>query len=237
MNLYDRYLMPLLIDAGCGLKDFQALRALLLPQAAGAVLEIGIGTGRNLPFYDPARVSSLQGLDPAGQMHRKAQTRAKAAGLEVELIALSAEQIPAPDASYDTVVCTFTLCTIPDPVTALREMRRVLKTGGKLLFCEHGRAPEAPVQRWQDRLTPWWKPHRRRLSPEPRRAGDAQRRRLRADANRVELSERPQAAGVRDARRCGGRLNGRVRIRPVKAGTPEANCGPRSPRRAGLAKP
>ncbi len=158
MNLYDRYLMPLLIDAGCGLKDFQALRALLLPQAAGAVLEIGIGTGRNLPFYDPARVSSLQGLDPAGQMHRKAQARAKAAGLEVELIALSAEQIPAPDASYDTVVCTFTLCTIPDPVTALREMRRVLKTGGKLLFCEHGRAPEAPVQRWQDRLTPWWKP-------------------------------------------------------------------------------
>lgn len=158
MNLYDRYVMPLLIDAGCGLKDIQAQRALLLPRAKGKVLEIGIGTGRNLEFYDPAKLTSLQGLDPAPQMNGKAQQRARAAGLNVELITLSAEQIAAPDASYDTVVCTFTLCTIPDPVTALRQMRRVLKPGGELLFCEHGRSPEASVQRWQDRLTPWWKP-------------------------------------------------------------------------------
>ena len=158
MNLYDRYLMPLLIDACCGLKDIQAQRALLLPRAKGKVLEIGIGTGRNLAFYDPAKLTSLQGLDPAQQMNGKAQKRARAAGLNVELITLSAEHIPAPDASYDTVVCTFTLCTIPDPVTALRQMRRVLKPGGELLLCEHGRSPEASVQRWQDRLTPWWKP-------------------------------------------------------------------------------
>ncbi|MGK2943046.1 MAG: class I SAM-dependent methyltransferase [Immundisolibacter sp.] len=158
MNLYDRYLMPLLIDVCCGIKAIQAQRAQLLPQAEGKVLEIGIGTGRNLAFYDPARLTSLHGLDPAQQMNHKAQRRARAAGLEVELITLSAEQIAAPDASYDTVVCTFTLCTIPNPVTALQQMRRVLKPGGKLLFCEHGRSPEAPVQRWQDRLTPWWKP-------------------------------------------------------------------------------
>lgn len=158
MNIYDRYLMPLLIDACCGLKDIQAQRAQLLPRARGKVLEIGIGTGRNLAFYDPAKLTSLQGLDPAPQMSGKAQKRARAAGLDVELITLSAERIPAPDATYDTVVCTFTLCTIPDPVTALRQMRRVLKPGGELLFCEHGRSPEASVQRWQDRLTPWWKP-------------------------------------------------------------------------------
>jgi ubiquinone/menaquinone biosynthesis C-methylase UbiE len=158
MNLYDRYLMPLLIDACCGMKAIQAQRALLLPRARGKVLEIGIGTGRNLAFYDPAKLTSLQGLDPAQQMSGKAQKRARTAGLTVELITLSAEQIPAPDATYDTVVCTFTLCTIPDPVTALWQMRRVLKPGGELLLCEHGRSPEASVQRWQDRLTPWWKP-------------------------------------------------------------------------------
>lgn len=158
MNPYDRYVMPLLIDACCGMKAVQKQRARLLPRAEGRVLEIGIGTGRNLPFYDPAKLESLQGLDPAGQMNQKARRRASAAGLEVELLTLSAEAIPAPDASYDTVVCTFTLCTIPDPVKALREMRRVLKPGGRLLFCEHGRAPEASVQAWQDRLTPWWKP-------------------------------------------------------------------------------
>lgn len=158
MNLYDRYLMPLLIDACCGMKDIQKQRALLIPRAKGRVLEIGIGTGRNLGFYDASKLTSLEGLDPAEQMNPKAERRAREAGLKVELLTLSAESIPAPDATYDTVVCTFTLCTIPDPIQALREMRRVLKPGGELLFCEHGRSPEEPVHRWQDRLTPWWKP-------------------------------------------------------------------------------
>lgn len=158
MNFYDRYLMPRLIDACCGMPAVQQQRAALLPRARGRVLEIGIGTGRNLPFYDATKLSSLQGLDPATQMNPTAQKRADKAGIKVELLTLSAEEIPAPDASYDTVVCTFTLCTIPDPVKALHEMRRVLKPGGQLLFCEHGRAPDAGVQRWQDRLTPWWKP-------------------------------------------------------------------------------
>jgi len=176
MNLYDRYLMPALIDLCCGLKPIQAQRAALIPRARGDVLEIGIGTGRNLPFYDGAKLTSLQGLDPATQMNAKARGRADAAGLAVELITLSAEAIPAPDARYDTVVCTFTLCTIPDPIAALHEMRRVLKPDGQLLFCEHGRAPETSVQQWQDRLTPWWKPvaggcHLNRDVPELLRAG------------------------------------------------------------------
>jgi len=158
VNLYDRFVMPMLIDCCCGMKAIQAQRAELLPRARGKVLEIGIGTGRNLPFYDPSKVQSLDGLDPAAQMNPTARKRARRAGLAVELITLSAEEIPAPDATYDTVVCTFTLCTIPDPIKALHEMRRVLKPGGQLLFCEHGRSPDEGVQVWQDRLTPWWKP-------------------------------------------------------------------------------
>ena len=158
MNFYDRYFMPVLIDLCCGMQAIQEQRALLLPRAEGRVLEIGIGTGRNLPFYDPSKLESLQGLDPADQMNAKAARRAEAAGLKVELLSLSAEAIPASAASYDTVVCTFTLCTIPDPVKALHEMRRVLKPSGKLLFCEHGLSPDEGVSRWQDRLTPWWRP-------------------------------------------------------------------------------
>ncbi|MDE0855604.1 MAG: class I SAM-dependent methyltransferase [Nevskia sp.] len=158
MNLYDRYLLPTLIDLLCGIKPVQRQRAKIVPLARGRVLEIGIGTGRNLPFYDKSRLQQLYGLDPAPQMHHKARQRMQAAGLQVELLDLPAEKIPMPDASFDTVVSTFTLCSIPDVVTALREMRRVLKPGGRLLFCEHGTAPDASVRRWQDRLTPLWKP-------------------------------------------------------------------------------
>lgn len=158
MNLYDRYLLPTLIDLLCGIKPVQRQRAKLVPRAQGRVLEIGIGTGRNLPFYDKSRLAQLYGLDPALQMHRKARQRMHEAGIEVELLDLPAEKIPMPDASFDTVITTFTLCTIPDAVAALREMRRVLKPGGRLLFCEHGTAPDASVRRWQDRLTPLWKP-------------------------------------------------------------------------------
>lgn len=158
MNPYDRYLLPYLIDLACGIGPVQRQRAKIVPLAEGRVLEIGIGTGRNLPFYDKSRVDSLLGLDPAPQMHRLARQRAEHAGLAVELLELSAEAIPLPDASMDSIVMTFTLCSIPDPVRALAEMRRVLKPSGQLLFCEHGAAPDAGVRRWQDRLTPVWKP-------------------------------------------------------------------------------
>lgn len=155
---YERRLLPHVIDCACGMKAVCRERAKVVPLARGRVLEIGIGTGRNLPHYDAAKIDSLCGLDPAAQMLPKARERMAAAGLDVALLTLSAEAIPAADSSFDTVVCTFTLCTIPDPVAALREMRRVLKPDGVLLFSEHGLAPDAEVRRWQDRLTPLWKP-------------------------------------------------------------------------------
>ncbi len=158
MNWYDRHVLPYLIDFACGLPMVQAQRRLLVPQAQGRVLEVGMGTGRNLPFYDRQRVSLVVGVDPAMQMHRLAQRRSRQAGIAVELMGLSAEHLPATDASFDTVVCTYTLCSIPDPLQALREMRRVLVPGGRLLFCEHGRAPDETVRRWQDRLQPLWGP-------------------------------------------------------------------------------
>ena len=154
---YDRHLLPYLIDLACGIKPVKRQRRKVVPLARGRVLEIGIGTGLNLEHYDAARVEKIVGLDPGTQMHRLAQKRLARTALSVELVGLSAEKIPYPDASFDTVLVTYSLCTIPDPVSALREMRRVLKPGGALIFCEHGRAPDASVRRWQDRITPYWK--------------------------------------------------------------------------------
>lgn len=153
---YERHLLPYLIDFACGIKPVRRQRRKVVPRAHGRVLEIGIGTGLNLEHYDKARLEKLVGLDPGVEMHRLARKRMDQAGLEVELVSLSAEQIPFEAASFDTVLVTYTLCTIPDPLAALREMRRVLKPGGELIFCEHGKAPDASVRRWQDRLTPAW---------------------------------------------------------------------------------
>ena len=153
---YERHLLPYALDFACGLPMVARQRQQVVPQAQGRVLEVGIGTGLNMPYYDKTRVSQITGLDPALELHPRARERIAQAGLQVQLLALSAEQIPLPDASFDTVLVTYTLCTIPDPLAALREMRRVLVPGGQLLFCEHGRAPEASVRRWQERLQPLW---------------------------------------------------------------------------------
>lgn len=155
---YDRHIFPLAMDLACGLPMVGRQRELVVPRAQGRVLEVGLGTGRNLPYYDKARVTQIVALEPALQMHALARERATEAGLAVELVGLSAERIPLPDASFDTVLTTYTLCSIADPLAALKEMRRVLKPSGRLLYCEHGRAPEASVQRWQDRLQPLWGP-------------------------------------------------------------------------------
>lgn len=153
---YERHVLPYLIDVACGVGPVRRQREKVVPQAAGCILEIGIGTGLNLPHYDTQRVDRIVGLDPGTDMHRLARKRLQGHDLRVELVGLSAERIPYDDASFDCVVVTYSLCTIPDPVAALCEMRRVLKPGGRLLFCEHGRAPDARVARWQDRLTPLW---------------------------------------------------------------------------------
>ena len=153
---YERILLPYLTDLACGGKPIGKQRMKVIPQAHGRVLEVGIGTGRNMPFYDSARVTNIVGVDPALSMHRLALKRIRRSGIKVELVGVSAEKLAVADASFETVVCTYTLCTIPDPVAALREMRRALVPGGKLLFSEHGRAPDASVRKWQARVQPYW---------------------------------------------------------------------------------
>jgi ubiquinone/menaquinone biosynthesis C-methylase UbiE len=157
-NWYERHILPKALDFACGMPMIGRMRQLVVPHAQGRVLEVGIGTGLNMRYYDKTRVTHITGLDPAQQLHPLAQERIAQAGLPVDLVGLSAEKIPLPDASFDTVLITYTLCTIPDAPAALLEMRRVLAPTGKLLFCEHGRAPDASVQRWQERLQPVWGP-------------------------------------------------------------------------------
>jgi len=155
-NWYERHVLPWLVDIACSVRPVWRQRHKVVPLAQGRVLEIGIGTGLNLEHYDRARIEKIVGLDPGLEMHPQARKRIRRAGLEVELIGLSAEAIPLEDQSFDTVLVTYALCTIAHPGAALREMRRVLKPGGKLIFCEHGLAPDASVRRWQGRLTPLW---------------------------------------------------------------------------------
>lgn len=157
MNLYDRYLLPPLISAACGMQVFRQLREQVVPQARGRVLEVGMGSGLNLPLYRPEQVEFVWGLEPSAGMRRLARQRVAAAPFEVRWLDLPGEAIPLEDASVDTVLLTFTLCTIPDWRAALAQMHRVLRPGGQLLFCEHGLAPEEAVQRWQHRLNPLWK--------------------------------------------------------------------------------
>lgn len=156
MGFYDRHLLPRVVHFTCGLKPAMKQRQKVVPLAAGRVLEIGIGSGLNIPFYDAARVQHLWGLDPSADMWAIAQKNAAEHHLEVEFIQSGAESIPLGAGAADTVVMTYTMCTLPEVGASLAEIRRVLKPGGRLLFCEHGRAPDASVRRWQDRLNPLW---------------------------------------------------------------------------------
>jgi ubiquinone/menaquinone biosynthesis C-methylase UbiE len=153
---YDRRVLPELIGCACRTRALTRQRARLIPLAEGRVLELGMGAGANLPFYDPRRVSELRGLEPSEPLRAKAAAVARPAGLGLRLDDGRAEALPYPPASFDTVVSTFTLCSVPDPAAALREARRVLKSSGRLLFCEHGLAPDRRTARWQHRLEPAW---------------------------------------------------------------------------------
>lgn len=153
---YEQVLLPYLVDWCCGIAAVSKQRRKVVPLASGRVLEIGIGTGLNLEHYDKSKVESIIGLDPGAELHGLTRKRIAKFGVSVELVSLSAERIPFDDASFDTVLVTYSLCTIPNPVAALQEMRRVLKPHGRLVYCEHGLAPDASVRSWQDRLTPVW---------------------------------------------------------------------------------
>jgi len=155
-NWYERNVLPWLIELACGTRAVGRQRMKVVPRAQGQVLEIGLGTGLNLPFYDAKRVSGIVGVEPSLKMHGLALKRGRAARLPVEIVGLGAERLPLADRAFNTVVCTYTLCTIPEPVAALQEVRRVLAPGGRLLFSEHGLAPDESVRKWQARLQPIW---------------------------------------------------------------------------------
>ena len=156
MGFYDSLVLPHLVHLTCGLKPAMKQRAKVVPLATGRVLEIGIGSGLNIPLYDPDRVEHLWGLDPSAEMWAIAQKNAQEHHLDAEFIHSGAESIPLESGTADTVVMTYTMCTIPEVPAALAEIRRVLKPDGRLLFCEHGEAPDASVRRWQERLNPIW---------------------------------------------------------------------------------
>jgi ubiquinone/menaquinone biosynthesis C-methylase UbiE len=156
MGFYQDEIVPLLINWSMRQKNLAAYRARIIPAAEGRVLEIGIGSGLNLPFYS-RNVARVIGLEPSPRLLAMARRVERTGNGSVEFIEGSAEAIPLKDASVDTVVTTWTLCSIPDLLRALRDMRRVLRPGGRLLFVEHGLAPDPNVIWWQDRLTPVWK--------------------------------------------------------------------------------
>jgi len=157
MTWYEEKVLPSLINLACGSKPNRKQREKIVPRATGDVLEVGFGSGLNLPFYDRGKVRHIWGLEPSPGMRRLASKAIARSPLDVELIDLPGEEIPLDDDSADTVLVTYTLCTIAEVAEALDGIRRVLKPQGRLLFCEHGKAPDSNVQKWQDRLNPAWK--------------------------------------------------------------------------------
>ncbi len=154
---WDRHVVPRLIGFACTQPPIMRERARLIPRAAGEVLEYGVGGGANLALYDPARVTGVTGIDPSDPLLARARAAPHAA-IPLRIEQGVAEALPFPDASFDTVVSTFTLCSVADQARALAEARRVLKPGGRLLFLEHGLSPDPGPARWQHRLEPLWKP-------------------------------------------------------------------------------
>lgn len=156
MGVYSRYVLPRLVDRLMDNEQIAEEREKTLQGVRGETLEIGFGTGLNLPYYPPS-VRRLTAVDVNPGMGALARKRLRSSQIEVEMRCLSGERLPMDDASFDSVVCTWTLCSVPDVGQALAEIRRVLRPGGRLFFVEHGLAREQAVQRWQHRLTPLWK--------------------------------------------------------------------------------
>lgn len=154
---YDETILPKIVSLGCGSEDVDRLRKEVVPLARGAVFELGCGGGFNQQHYDPALVSSFAGIDPNGSLLDAARQRAQAKGWQADIREGRGEAIPFGDGAFDTVVCTYTLCSVDNPGQVLAEMRRVLKPGGRLLFLEHGKAPDAGTAKWQRRIEPVWK--------------------------------------------------------------------------------
>lgn len=157
MGFYAKYILPKVSHFVCSAKPLRRQREKVVPLARGRVLEVGIGSGLNLPFYAAGKVQHVWGLDPSKESWALAQQAGVQSEFDVEFVEATAEEIPLDDGSADTVLVTYALCSIPEILPALGEMRRVLKQSGRLIFCEHGTAPDKAVQRWQNRLNPIWK--------------------------------------------------------------------------------
>jgi SAM-dependent methyltransferase len=154
---YDEHIVPRVIRCACASPAIMKVRTQVVPLAAGEVFELGCGGGINQQFYDPHKVVRFSGMDPSAKGLNFARAAAASKGWDADLRQGFGEAIPFADASFDCVVCTYTLCSVDDPAQVLREMRRVLKPGGKLLFAEHGSAPDESVRKWQGRIEPVWK--------------------------------------------------------------------------------
>ena len=157
MSLYGKYILPKLLNSCCSNPPMVYQRKKVVPLAEGDVLEVGIGSGLNLPFYDKSKINKLWGLDPSEELNKMAADVAKEEKMEVDFIISGAEEIPLPDNKVDTVILTYTMCTIPDVDLANEEIKRVLKPEGKLIFCEHGISPDENIYKWQKRINPIWK--------------------------------------------------------------------------------
>jgi ubiquinone/menaquinone biosynthesis C-methylase UbiE len=157
VSLWARYVLPTLVEKACRSHSILCERKRWVPRASGHVLEVGVGTGLNIPFFDASRATSVIGLDVAPQLLAKARPRASTAAVPVELVEGDAEQMPFDRARFDSVLLTYTLCSVPTPARTLAEIHRVLKPGGELIFVEHGRSPDPRAYRLQRMITPAWK--------------------------------------------------------------------------------
>ena len=155
-SLYEKYLLPKMLDCCCSTKPINYQRNKVVPHAKGKILEIGIGSGINIPFYKKSQIEKLYGLDPSEELNHMALKVANKHNLDVEFLLSGAEEIPLPSNSIDTILITYTLCTIPDLNSSMSEMKRVLKDDGNFLFCEHGIAPDLNIIKWQNRINPVW---------------------------------------------------------------------------------
>ena len=158
MGFYEKYFGASLIACACSAKPIAKQREKIVPRAYGDVLELGMGAGPNIVYYDRDKVTCVHAVEPSETMRRKASEAASASDLKINLIEGVGEHLPYDSERFDCVVCTYTLCTVSDVAATLAEARRVLKPGGRFLFCEHGLAPDVDVQKWQRRVEPIWKP-------------------------------------------------------------------------------
>ena len=156
-KFYEKYVLPKIINCACGTKPILIQRQKIVPSASGVILEIGVGSGVNIPYYSNSNVKKLIGLDLQQDNWDQPYKIAKKSNISIDLLQGDGEELPIPNNSIDTVLITYTMCTIPNVQRTLAEIKRVLNSEGKLLFCEHGLAPDKNVQKWQNKLNPIWK--------------------------------------------------------------------------------